>query len=324
MLRRSLAVVVCATLVCGAANKGMAEKANIVETAVATGSFETLIAAATAAGLADDLQGAGPFTVFAPTDEAFAKLPEGTVASLLEEENLESLKSILLYHVVSGQVTAEQVMELKGAVTLNGQRVDINTDDGVKVDAATVVQADIFCSNGVIHVIDTVILPASATIPEVATEAGQFGTLLAAAQAAGLVEALSGDGPLTVFAPTDAAFAKLPGGTVATLLRPENRDQLAEILKYHVVSGRVYSEAVVGMDDALTLLGSEIHISVEDCKVMINNATVIATDIDASNGVIHVIDTVLLPPAPVVEEEVSIRVQPSCRSRASNRMANRR
>lgn len=324
MLRRSIALMICAALACSGASKGMAEEASIVETAAAAGSFQTLLAAATAAGLADDLQGEGPFTVFAPTDEAFAKLPEGTVASLLEEENLETLKAILLYHVVSGEVTAEQVMGLKGAVTLNGQRVDINTEGGVKVDAATVVQADIMCSNGVIHVIDSVMLPASATIPEVASEAGQFSTLLAAAQAAGLVEALSGEGPLTVLAPTDEAFAKLPEGTVANLLRPENRDQLAEILKYHVISGRVYSEAVVGMDDASTLLGTDVHISVEDGTVMINDSQVIATDIDASNGVIHVIDSVLLPPAPVVEDEVSIRVQPSCRDRSSNRMAHRR
>ncbi len=324
MLRRTLGGMLCTAILLTGANRGIAADANIVETAASAGSFQTLLAAATAAGLADDLQGEGPFTVFAPTDDAFAKLPEGTVESLLEEENLETLKAILLYHVVSGQVTAEQVMGLSGAVTLNGQRIDINTEEGVKVDTANVVQADIMCSNGVIHVIDSVILPASGTIPEVATEAGQFGTLLAAAQAAGLVDALSGDGPLTVFAPTDDAFAKLPEGTVASLLRPENRDQLAEILKYHVVSGRVYSEAVVGIDEATTLLGSDVHITVEDGKVMINNAQVIATDIDASNGVIHVIDTVLLPPAPVVDEEVSVRVQPSCRNRTSNRTAHRR
>lgn len=322
MVRHSIGVMVCAAVALASSAAAKAEDKNIVETAIAAGNFQTLAAAVTAAGLADDLQGEGPFTVFAPTDEAFAKLPAGTVESLLQEENLETLKGILLYHVVSGEVKAEQVVDLNGAITLNGQRVDINTEDGVKVDGASVVTTDIMCSNGVIHVIDSVILPASGTIPEVATEAGQFETLLAAAQAAGLVEALSGEGPLTVFAPTDDAFAKLPEGTVASLLRPENRDQLAEILKYHVVSGRVYSEAVVELDQATTLLGSDVAISVEDGKVMVNNSQVIATDIDASNGVIHVIDTVLMPPAPEAEREVSHR-RSSCQSR-SNRHASRR
>lgn len=315
MFRGSFAGMLCALVTLGGSAATHAEEDNIVETAISAGNFQTLCAAVTAAGLADDLQGEGPFTVFAPTDEAFAKLPEGTVESLLREENLEALKSILLYHVVPGEVTAEQVMELNGAVTLNGQRVDINAEEGVEVDGASVVTADIMCSNGVIHVIDTVILPASGTIPEVATQAGQFETLLAAADAAGLVDALNGEGPLTVFAPTDEAFAKLPEGTVASLLRPENRDQLAEILKYHVVSGRVYSEAVVDLDAATTLLGSDVHISLEDDKVMVNEAQVIATDIDASNGVIHVIDSVLMPPPPQADgQEVSYQ-RSSCQNR---------
>ena len=135
--------------------------ANIVETAVAAGQFKTLAAALEAAGLIDALTGKGPFTVFAPTDEAFAKLPAGTVESLLKPENKEKLKSILLYHVVPGNVTAKQVMKLNGRTvkTLEGRSIKITAMHGVTVDDARVTKTDIHASNGVIHVIDTVLIP---------------------------------------------------------------------------------------------------------------------------------------------------------------------
>ncbi|HET6852544.1 MAG TPA: fasciclin domain-containing protein [Pyrinomonadaceae bacterium] len=134
---------------------------NIVETAVAAGQFKTLAAALEAAGLIDALTGEGPFTVFAPTDEAFAKLPAGAVESLLKPENKDKLKSILLYHVVPGNVTAKQVMKLNGRTvkTLEGGSIKVSTVHGVKVDAASVTKTDIHASNGVIHVIDTVLMP---------------------------------------------------------------------------------------------------------------------------------------------------------------------
>ena len=138
-----------------------AKPANIVETAVAAGQFKTLAAALEAAGLIDALTGKGPFTVFAPTDEAFAKLPAGTVESLLKPENKEKLKSILLYHVVPGNVTAKQVMKLNGRTvkTLEGGAIKVSTTDGVTVDDVRVTKTDIQASNGVIHVIDTVLMP---------------------------------------------------------------------------------------------------------------------------------------------------------------------
>jgi len=138
-----------------------AKAANIVETAVAAGQFKTLAAALEAAGLIDTLTGEGPFTVFAPTDEAFAKLPAGTVESLLKPENKEKLKSILLYHVVPGSVTAKQVMKLNGRTvkTIEGGSIKVSTMQGVKVNDASVTKTDIHASNGVIHVIDTVLLP---------------------------------------------------------------------------------------------------------------------------------------------------------------------
>jgi len=132
---------------------------DIVDTAVAAGNFKTLAAALKAGGLIEALKSDGPFTVFAPTDEAFAKLPEGTVAELLKPENKEKLVAILKYHVVAGKVTAADVVKLNAAKTLNGQEVKIDAKSGVKVDNATVVKADIVTKNGVVHVIDTVLLP---------------------------------------------------------------------------------------------------------------------------------------------------------------------
>jgi len=135
-------------------------KKDIVDTAVSAGSFNTLVAAVQAADLVDTLKGEGPFTVFAPTDDAFAKLPAGTVEDLLKPENKDKLTAILTYHVVSGKVMAKDVMTMKEAKTVNGESIVISMDaDTVMVDNAKVVQADIECSNGVIHVIDTVILP---------------------------------------------------------------------------------------------------------------------------------------------------------------------
>ncbi len=135
----------------------------------------------------------------------------------------------------------------------------------------------------------------SKDIVDTAVGAGQFNTLAAALEAADLVETLRGDGPFTVFAPTDDAFAKLPEGTVEGLLKPENRDQLTAILTYHVVAGKVYAADVVKLDSATTVNGSDVTIAVNDGSVRIDNANVIKTDIGASNGVIHVIDTVILP-----------------------------
>ena len=135
-------------------------KKHTVDTAVAAGSFNTLVTALQAAGLADALKGKGPFTVFAPTDDAFSKLSAGTVESLLKPENKDKLRAILLYHVVSGDVTAAQVVKLSSAKTVNGQDLKISVNNGtVMVNDATVVKADVLASSGVIHVIDTVLLP---------------------------------------------------------------------------------------------------------------------------------------------------------------------
>jgi uncharacterized surface protein with fasciclin (FAS1) repeats len=157
IIRVSLATLAVVSVL---AFPGRASQQDIVDTAVAAGSFKTLAAALTAAGLVDTLKGDGPFTVFAPTDEAFAKLPAGTVENLLKPENRDKLRAILTYHVVAGKVMASQVTKLKSAKTVQGSDVKIATSGGkVKVDNANVVKTDIAASNGVIHVIDTVIMP---------------------------------------------------------------------------------------------------------------------------------------------------------------------
>ena len=142
----------------------------------------------------------------------------------------------------------------------------------------------------------TSVRAADKDIVDTAVEAGQFKTLAAALTAAGLVDTLKGPGPFTVFAPTDAAFAKLPEGTVEMLLKPENKDKLTAILTYHVVPGKVMAADVVKLDEAKTVNGAMVDVKVDGDTVMINDAKVAAADIAASNGVIHVIDTVILPP----------------------------
>jgi uncharacterized surface protein with fasciclin (FAS1) repeats len=268
------------------------EQLDIVDTAIADGRFTTLVAAVEAAGLVDALKAEGPLTVFAPTDDAFAALPEGTVDALLAD--IPALTDVLLYHVIDGAVAAEQVVELTQAMTLQGQYVDVKVEDGsVYIDSAQVIITDIETSNGIIHVIDTVILPESRDIVDIAVEDGRFTTLVAAVEAAGLVDALKGEGPLTVFAPTDDAFAALPEGTVDALLG--DIPALSNILLYHVVEGKVMASDVVELSQAMTLQGQYVDISLEDGSVFIDGAQVVITDIEASNGVIHVIDAVIQP-----------------------------
>jgi transforming growth factor-beta-induced protein len=271
----------------------------IVDVAIADGRFTTLAAALQATDLVDALKGEGPFTVFAPTDDAFAKLPAGTVESLLMPENLETLKSILLYHVADGAYMSTDLSKMPSVMTLQGDSVTIKEEMGkIYINDALVVIADIEASNGVIHVIDSVLLPPEkpGTIVDVAIADGRFTTLVAALQAANLVDTLNGKGPFTVFAPSDDAFKKLPAGTVESLLLPENLAKLKDILLYHVVSGKVMASDVVNLTSAMTVLGQNITITVKDGKVFLNDGTqVIITDVPASNGVIHVIDTVLLP-----------------------------
>jgi uncharacterized surface protein with fasciclin (FAS1) repeats len=292
-MKKIIVLLLVSILSVSAFAEGEPEAMNdIVDVAVENGSFTTLVAALEAAGLVETLRGEGPFTVFAPTDEAFAKLPAGTVEALLAD--IPTLTNILLFHVVPGKVTAEAVVGLTSATSANGNAFPIEASSmGVKVAGSMVTATDVMASNGVIHVVDSVMLPPGNDIVEIAAGNASFSTLVAALQAAGLVETLQGDGPFTVFAPTDEAFAKLPAGTVEALLA--DIPTLTNILLYHVVPGLVTADQVMGLDSAATAMGQSFSITANSMGVSVDEATVINTDIFARNGVIHVIDSVILP-----------------------------
>ncbi len=271
-------------------------QADIVETAIGAGKFDTLVKAVQAAGLVDTLKGKGPFTVFAPTDAAFAKVPAETLNALLADK--DALAKVLTYHVVAGEVPASAAMKLDWAPMVQGQSARVAVRDGsVFIDNAKVVKADIKTKNGIIHVIDTVILPRK-DIVDTAVEAGSFKTLVTAVKAADLVDTLKGKGPFTVFAPADSAFAKLPEGTIPSLLK--DKAALQNVLTYHVIPGRVLAQDIAqGQTAAKTANGEEFIITRKaDGTVTVNGAKVIKTDIIAGNGIIHVVDSVILPPSP--------------------------
>jgi uncharacterized surface protein with fasciclin (FAS1) repeats len=286
------------------ATDGAPELADIVDTAVAAGSFETLVTAVKAAELVDTLKGEGPFTVFAPSDEAFKTLPQEVLdAALADPKGL--LTDVLTYHVVAGKVMAADVVALTSATTVNGKDISIRVegDSVILNDTVKVTQTDIECSNGVIHVIDAVLLPPSDEEPELAdivdtaVAAGAFETLVTAVKAAELVDTLKGEGPFTVFAPSDEAFKTLPQDVLDAALA-DPKGLLTDVLTYHVVSGKVMAADVVGLSSATTVNGKDIAIKVEGDAVFLNDTVqVVQTDIECTNGVIHVIDAVLLPPS---------------------------
>ncbi len=274
---------------------------NIVEVAQAAGDFETLLAAADAAGLVGALSGEGPLTVFAPTDDAFAALPDGALDALLADT--DELAAVLSYHVIADAVPSAEIADGDDVDTLLGPWLDVSiSGSSVTVGGAQVVITDIEASNGVIHVIDSVLLPPP-PIGELAAGEEQLSTLVTALDAAGLVDTLNGEGPFTVFAPTNAAFEALPEGTVEALL--EDVDALSDVLLYHVVSGRQKAEAVVSSAELMTLQGGAAEVEVLEGGVQIAGAQISVTDIQARNGVVHLLDAVMLPPAePITEPDV--------------------
>jgi transforming growth factor-beta-induced protein len=295
------AVAAVAVLAPAASARPAAGEADIVTTAVNAGQFTTLASLLQAAGLVETLKAGGPFTVLAPTDAAFAKVPKATLDALAADP--AKLKAVLLYHVISGSVPSSEVVKLTSAKTLNGANVAIKVQDGsVIVNNARVVGPDVMASNGIIHVIDTVLLPPAAAakpqnIVKTAVAAGQFKTLASLLQKAGLVKTLQG-GSWTVFAPTDAAFARVPKATLASL--GKNPALLKKVLLFHVVKGVVPASKVVTLNgkSAATVAGVPVKIKVSGGNVFLNGSTrVTKTDVKASNGVIHIINKVLIPKA---------------------------
>jgi len=304
---------------------------NIVEVAGANDNVSTLASAIGAADLSGTLSGEGPFTVFAPDNNAFDQLPDGLLEALLQDENKEALSAILTYHVVSGKLTASDIVKAvedgggsHAVTTVNGGNLTatLEGENVVLTDAggnqATVSTTDVVASNGVIHVIDAVLVPGNVNpddllgpkdIVTVAMGNENFSTLVTAVQAAGLVETLQGEGPFTVFAPVNEAFAQLPEGALEDLLKPENKEALTNILTYHVVEGAVDAETLIGAindnDGAYiieTVSGEKLEATLDGDQVIItdaggNKATVVTADVEAANGVIHVIDRVVMPPS---------------------------
>jgi transforming growth factor-beta-induced protein len=288
----------------------LAPTGNIVDTAVANGSFTTLVAALQATDLdvvlADE---STMFTVFAPTDDAFALIGEETIATLLE--NPDVLSNILLQHVIAGSsVDSVTAYSLNGAMVETASMATISlainsSTDMLMFGGANIIMKDIYTTNGVIHVIDAVVVgevevPAPAmSLIDVAVNNGSFTTLVAALQSTGLDATLADlDTNYTVFAPTDAAFAKLPAGTLASL----TAEQLSNILLYHVLPGKVMSDAAITVAQSSENIvevanGGMVSLSFVDAMLFVNGAQVSTADIMADNGVIHVIDNVILPPA---------------------------
>lgn len=298
------------------AQENAAPAGNIAEVAQAAGSFETLLAAADAAGLVGALTDpAADLTVFAPTDAAFnaALRSLGLTADELLQDTF-TLQQILLYHVIPGQLLAQDLVDAN-LVTLQGETIaiDVAEDGSVTVNGADVVTPNVDANNGLIHVIDAVLLPptyvgylnaeAPAPAPQsiAALAAGNpnLSTLLAAVEAADLGGALADPAlDATVFAPTNAAFSaalNALGITADELFA--NTELLQSILLYHVMPGTFFAEDLV-TDNRPSLQGEPIMISVdEDGNVQVNQANVIIADVDASNGIVHVIDAVILPPS---------------------------
>ena len=269
---------------------------NIPRTAQCTGIHDSLVSAVVQAELLETLQGAGPFTLFAPTDQAF--LDAGIDLGALDTpEGKAALSDILLYHVVAGAVPSSAVTECLKATTVNGNPIAFTVGDSVMVNDATVTLADVNTSNGVIHVIDKVLTPTATPddIPRTAQCTGVHNSLVASVIQAELLPTLQGDGPFTVFAPTDQAFLDA-GIVLADLDTPEGKAALSDILLYHVVAGEVPASAVTDCMSATTVNGNPLSFTVGD-SVMVNGATVTATDVATSNGLIHVIDKVLTPTA---------------------------
>jgi uncharacterized surface protein with fasciclin (FAS1) repeats len=284
---------------------------NIMDIAAADDRFDTLEAAVKAANLADALAAPGNLTVFAPTDDAFAALPAELINSLLADPS-GALTQILLYHVVPGSFDSGAVLATPSLDTLQGGELAVSLRNGKPyVNDSQIVITDIQAKNGIIHVIDAVLVPdvtlpsADAammmdnsnlpTIAEIAIADGRFNTLVAALSAAGLAETFLQPGNYTVFAPTDAAFAALPAGTVEALLADPTGD-LTTILLYHVVNDSLSRDQIATDDYITTMEGRPLTVNRDGSSIIdINGAKLLITNIQASNGIIHAIDTVLIP-----------------------------
>jgi uncharacterized surface protein with fasciclin (FAS1) repeats len=275
-----------------------AETTTVVDIIVNSEDHTLLEAAVGAADLVGALSGEGPFTVFAPTDAAITALVTALDITADDLLAMEDLGDILTYHVLSGTVLSTDLAPTQTVTMLNGDDATVTSMGGtVMINDATVTMADITTDNGVVHVIDAVILPpADPTVADIIADSPDHFVLAAVLDSTGLDETLAGEGPFTVFAPTDAAFDLIDPLTLIDIL--QDNDLLTSILTYHVAGGTVMSGDLSDGQMITTVNGADVTISIMDGTVMVNNATVVIADLEGSNGVVHVIDAVLLPPAP--------------------------
>jgi|GEM_PF-18472 len=276
---------------------------NIVEIASGLEDFSILVEAVVKAGLVDALSSDDDLTVFAPTNDAFVALLEATAGvSSLDDISVEELTDILLYHVLAGTTYAADLSDGLMVTTLNGDDVKFTINEmGAKINDSNIIDTDIIASNGVIHVIDMVLSPPK-NIVEIALSNPDFSILVEAVVKAGLVDALSGDDALTVFAPTNDAFVALLEATEGvSSLDDLSVEQITDILLYHVLPGTTLAADLSDGLIATTLNGNDVKFSIDDMGAKINDSNIIDTDIMATNGVIHVIDMVLIPPMNIVE-----------------------
>merc|ERR1711865_830741 len=270
---------------------------NIVQLAQSVPDLSTLVTALVDGKLTDALSGTGPFTVFAPTNPAFAKIPAATLARLLDPANIKELDALLEYHVIAGAaIFANDLKPTQEVKTLQGDKLKIVVNAGrVTVNNNKVTAADNAASNGVVHIIDGVLLLPK-NIVQLAQSVPDLSTLVTALVDGKLTDALSGTGPFTVFAPTNEAFAKIPAATLIRLLDPANIKELDALLEYHVIAGAaIFAKDLKPTQEVKTLEGEKLKIVVNAGRVTVNKNTVTAADNAASNGVVHIIDGVLLP-----------------------------
>ena len=310
-MKKLLSIVFALFLIATPVNISAAE-GDIVDVASKADNYSFLVEAVVKADLVETLQGAGPFTVFSPTNQAFVDL----LAKLdITKEQLlarADLKDILLYHVVAKKVLSTDLTDGMMPKTVLGETIKVDLSDGVKINDATVTAADIMATNGVIHEINTVLLPPAKEMPkaivDIAVADDQFSILVASLTKAGLVDTLKGDSPFTVFAPTNTAFEALLKDLGVTAEELLAREDLKDILLYHVVSGKVLNTDLTDGMMPKTIFGDTEKIDLSD-GVMVNDAKVVIADIDASNGVIHVLNKVLIPAAeqpPVISPKPTV------------------
>lgn len=276
------------------------ESTSVAELLSERDNLSTLAQLIQTSDLLNTLDGDGSYTVFAPSDAAFEAYSDYSVEQLLLEENRGTLNKILKYHTLSGKVMAADLSDGQAAATVQGEKVMINTKDGVKVNGAMVTAANLEADNGVVHIIDKVLMPLSMqkkTIAQLAIADERLSTLVTALKAADLVKTLQSKGPFTVFAPTNEAFAALPAGTVESLLEPENKEILGSLLTYHVVTNTLLAEDLTAGTDLITIQGEPVKVEAMEDGKSVGGAIVISPNISASNGVVHVVNTVMIPPS---------------------------